>query len=130
MGGFQKLGHIYMASIRECLNVPSLSLICQQICTNEFCSLWNWMHLTVHYVTCENGTILKFGHRALKIWFYPWEQFYINRLNMLGVVTNWSWKYRKATRPLGLFVKPVTILGIKGYHCCENNSRIIGWLQT
>ena len=57
------------------------------------------MHLTIHCVTCEYGTNLKFGHLTLLTWFYAWEQSYINRLNTLWVVTFWSWKLRKAINP-------------------------------
>ena len=69
------------------------------------------MHLTVHCLTCEYGTNLKFGHLTLFRWFYSWEQFYINRLNTQWVATNWSWKLRNPIRPL--FVDPVTFMA----HC-------------
>ena len=68
--------------------------------------LSNCMHLTVHRETCEYGINLKFGHLTLLTWLYFWEQFYINRLNTLWVITNWSWKLGKVIR--SLFADPVT----------------------
>ena len=47
-----------------------------------------------------------FGHCTLLTWFYFGEKFYINRLNTILAVTNWSWKLRKAIRHL--FAVPVT----------------------
>ena len=69
-------------------------------------SLSNCMYLTVHCVAHEYGNNLKFGHLTLLTWFYCREKFCINRLNTLRVIFNWSWKLRKAIRPL--FADPVT----------------------
>ena len=81
-----------------------------KLCEKGSYSLSNWMHLTVRCVTLEYGTSLKFSHLTLLTWFYSWEQFYINRLNALCTVTFWSWKLRKAIRPL--FADPVTIVTV------------------
>ena len=88
-----------------------IDYICDCICKKGSYSLSNCMHLTVHCLTCEYGTNLKFGHLTLFRWFYSWEQFYINRLNTQWVATNWSWKLRNPIRPL--FVDPVTFMA----HC-------------
>ena len=45
-------------------------LICDRICEKGSYSLSNRMCLTVHCVTCEYGTNLKFGHLTLLTWFY------------------------------------------------------------
>jgi len=74
-------------------------------------TLSNWMHLTIHCVTCEHGANLKFGYLTLLTWFCSWEQFSNNRLNTLRVETNWSWNFRKAMRPL--FTDSVTIVVFK-----------------
>ena len=71
-------------------------------------SLSNWINLTMYCGACEHGINLKFGRLTLLTWFFSWEQFYINRLNTLWVVTNWSWKSRKAPRPL--FIDPVMFM--------------------
>jgi len=95
--------------------------ICDQICEKGSYSLFNWMHLTVHCVTCEHGTNLKFGDCTLLTWFYSWEKFYINRLNTLWGATNWSWKLRKAIRPL--FSDPVT-------YTISHVQMQQGWIKT
>ena len=73
---------------------------CDRFCKRGSYSLSICMHLTIHYETCEYGINLKFGHITLLTWFCFWEQFYINRMNTLWVITNWIWKLRKAIRPL------------------------------
>ena len=87
-----------------CLKI--LHKICDRNCEKGSYSLSNCMHLTIHCEACEYGTNLKFGHLTLLTWFYSWEQFYINGLNTPWIATNWSWKLRKAIRPL--FADPVT----------------------
>ena len=104
-----------------------LTYIGDRICEKGSCSLSNCMHLTVHCETCEYDTSLKFGYPTLLTLFYSWEQFHINRMNTLWAVTNWSWKLRKAIRPL--FADPVTLYARRDYlsvciiqDICHNNS--------
>jgi len=85
---------------RNGLALTLMDHICDRICKKRSYSLSNRMHLTVHCETCDYGTDLKFGHLTLLTWFCTWKQFYINWLNTLWVATNWSWKLRKAIRPL------------------------------
>ena len=101
-----------MISTKRCITQLTVLLHnnCDRICEKGSYSLSNWTHLTVRCVTCEYGTNLKFGHFTLLTWFYSWEQFYMNRVNTLWAVINWSWKLRKAIRPL--FADPVTIIVI------------------
>ena len=45
-------------------------LICDQISKKGSYSFYNCMCLTVHCVTRENGTKLKFGHLKLLTWLH------------------------------------------------------------
>ena len=71
------------------------------------------MHFTVHCVTYEHGTNLKFGNLTLQTWSYSWKQFYVNKLNTLWVVINWKLEIKKGHK---------TPFRTSGQICCVSYS--------
>jgi len=90
-------------------------------------SLSVWMHLTVHCVTCEYGTNLKFGHLTLLKLFYSDSNF-----TSIGwthwVVTNWSWKSKKAKDPFSqIWSQLCTVKKLKGMKLKPMYVKHKGW---
>ena len=56
------------------------TILCYWIYKKGSYNLSNWMHLTIHYVTCKHGTNLKFGHIILLTWLVFLKRYGIEKI--------------------------------------------------